>query len=352
MSETSYVRLHWKAILNIITLTALIILILLLRNEITATIKNLTQVHAWALILLIPLELWNYDSQTRMYRSLFTLVGNQMNYRFLFGVSLELNFVNNIFPSGGISGISYFAARMRSSDNQITGGKATVVQTMKLMLTFLSFELLLILGLIFMAVGGHVNDLTILVATTISTLLVIGTIAFVFIIGSMSRINATLAFATKTLNRLIHLVRPNHPETIRMDQVRRTVEELHSNYGLIKDNYKQLKKPFLFALFANLSEVLAVYVIYIAFGHWVNIGSIILAYAVANFAGLISVLPGGIGVYEALMTAVLAAAGIPASLSIPVVVMYRILNTLIQLPPGYYFYHRTIHGKGQQNAQP
>jgi hypothetical protein len=25
-------------------------------------------------------------------------------------------------------------------------------------------------------------------------------------------------------------------------------------------------------------------------------------------------------------------------------VMYRVLNTLVQLPPGYYLYHRTLHG--------
>ena len=96
---------------------------------------------------------------------------------------------------------------------------------------------------------------------------------------------------------------------------------------------------------ANLTEVLAIYVVYGAFGHWVNIGAIIIAYAVANFAGLVSVLPGGIGIFEALMTAVLAAAGIPIGLSIPVTIMYRVLNTIIQVPPGYYFYHHALRGK-------
>jgi uncharacterized protein (TIRG00374 family) len=74
----------------------------------------------------------------------------------------------------------------------------------------------------------------------------------------------------------------------------------------------------------------------------VNVGAIILAYAVANFAGLVSVLPGGVGVYEALMTAVLATAGVPASVSLPATVMYRVVNTVLQVPPGYYLYHRSI----------
>jgi uncharacterized protein (TIRG00374 family) len=93
---------------------------------------------------------------------------------------------------------------------------------------------------------------------------------------------------------------------------------------------------------ANLTEILAVYVVYVAFGHWINPGAIILAYALANFAGLISVLPGGIGIYEAIMTAVLAVAGVPASVSIPVTVMYRVINITIQVIPGYYFYHKAL----------
>src|SRR5438105_15803577 len=100
--------------------------------------------------------------------------------------------------------------------------------------------------------------------------------------------------------------------------------------------------PFFYMLIANATEVAAVYVVYIAFGHLVNVGAVILAYAVANFAGLISVLPAGIGVYEGLMTAVLAATGIPAGLSIPVTIMYRVVNMVIQLTPGYYFYPKAL----------
>jgi uncharacterized protein (TIRG00374 family) len=83
-------------------------------------------------------------------------------------------------------------------------------------------------------------------------------------------------------------------------------------------------------------------VVYLAFGHLVNVGAVILAYAIANFAGLVSVLPGGIGIYEGLMTAVLASTGVRPGISLPVTVMYRVVNTLIQIPPGYYLYQRTL----------
>ena len=98
----------------------------------------------------------------------------------------------------------------------------------------------------------------------------------------------------------------------------------------------------MYALMANVAEILTIYVVYIAFGQWVNPGAVIIAYAIANSAGLVSVLPGGIGIYEALMTAVLASAGVPAGVSLPVTVMYRVLNMTIQLPPGYVLYHKAV----------
>jgi hypothetical protein len=43
------------------------------------------------------------------------------------------------------------------------------------------------------------------------------------------------------------------------------------------------------------------------------------------------------------MTGVLVATGIPASLSIPVTIMYRVLSMTMVLIPGYFFYHKAIN---------
>jgi uncharacterized protein (TIRG00374 family) len=347
MSETSFLKRRWKLLLNILTIAALLILIIAVRHQLAATIDNFSNVDIAILLLIIPIEWINYHAQAKLYQTLFALVGNKLSYKFLFKASLELNFINNIFPSGGVSGISYFGVRMRNKE--ITGGRATLVHIMKLVLLFVSFEVLLILGLFSLAIGGHVSDLVIFFAATLSTLMVVGTIGFVMIIGHQRRIQATFAFTTRVLNWCIHLVLPSHREAIDIHRARTLVDELHNNYKLIASQYRSLKAPFIWALVANIAEVGAVYIVYIAFGHWVNPGAVILAYGIANFAGLVSVLPGGVGVYEALMTAVLVATGVRAALSLPVTVMYRVVNMLIQLPPGYVYYHRTLHGSPTTN---
>jgi len=339
--KRSFLKRNWKVIVNVVTVVALLVLMYAIRHQIVDTFNNLAKVNIWILALMLPIQALNYHAQTKIYQGLFGLVGSKLSYKFVYRAALELNFVNHVFPSGGVSGISYFGMRMRRGD--ISGGKATLVQLMKLILLIVSFEALLIVGLFFMAINGRASNLIVLFAGSVSTLMVVGTFAFVFIIGSQKRIHATFSAVTLFLNRLIHVFRPSYPETISTDRAERLVQEFHGNYKLIEANYRQLKQPFLWSLVANVTEVLTIYVVYVAFGEWVNIGAIILAYAVANFAGFVSVLPGGVGIYEALMTGVLAAAGIPAALSLPVTVMYRVLATLIQIPPGYVLYHRTLH---------
>lgn len=331
---------RWKLIINIVTLVALAVLCYLIRDEIAQTIKDVQRVNIYALLLILPLQAINYTAYSNMYNRLFGLLGNKVARREMFKVTMELNLVNNVFPSGGVSGFSYFGVRMKRLG--VTTGKATLVQTMKFVLLFVSFEVLLAFGLLFLALGGQASNMTILIASSLATFLFMATLGAAFVIGSEKRINSFFTYVTMMVNKLIHLVRRGHPETISVERVQRTFKELHDNYVILKSDYRKLIPPAAFALLANLSEVLTLYVVYIAFDQWVNPGAVILAYAIANFAGLISVLPGGIGIYEAIMTAVLVTAGVPASVSIPVTIMYRVLNTTVQLVPGYYFYHKAL----------
>jgi uncharacterized protein (TIRG00374 family) len=340
-TPTRIKRSKWRLLLTLVTFAALAVLIYGVRKDIGGVIENLGKVNTLALLLIIPIEALNYDVYTRFYVRIFKILGKNVRYRDMYKLNLELNFVNHILPSGGVSGISYFTVRMRSYG--VSGPKSTLSQLIKLLMLYASFQPLLIIGVLLLAARGHVNNLVMVVASSIITLLVVGTFGFIYMIESRSRINTVLTAITRILNKIIGIFRRNK-QTFDIPGAQEDFGELHDNYQLLKENWRQLKVPFLYLLIANATEVAAVYAVYIAFGRLVNVGAVILAYAVANFAGLVSVLPAGIGIYEGLMTAVLVATGIPAGLSIPVTIMYRVINMSIQLTPGYYFYQKALRG--------
>jgi uncharacterized protein (TIRG00374 family) len=338
----------WKTVFTVITLLALVGLIIGLHKQIISTVENLGKVNTWALLLVIPMEIFNYDAQARLYKATLSSLGQKVSYRFLYRFSLELNLVSTIFPSGGISGFSYTNIRFRTEG--VSAAQATIVQLIKFFMIFFAFQILLIIGVLFLAIGGHANEVVILITGSLVTLLFLLTVGTIFIVGSRNRIDTVFTYITRAINRVIKVVRPKVKETINIERSRKVFNELHDHYLYFKKNQKELRAPLLFAVIANATEIGALYVFYLAFGHVVNPGAIILAYAVANFAGIISVLPAGIGVYETLMTLVLASAGISPSLSIPVTIMYRVVNTVIQVAPGYYFYQKSLQTKLVDNG--
>lgn len=332
-----------RMIFTWVTILAMALLAFFLREQIFETFRNLSKVNAYVLLLLIPLHVASYYSQGKLYQGVLRVLGERFRTKSMYRLTLELNFINNVFPSGGVSGFSYLPYRLK--EEGVTTGKATLVQLMRFALIFSGFQVLLFAGVFMLSLHGEVNNLTILAASSLTTLLLIGTVLAGYIIGNKERIKAFFTAVTQILNWIIHLVRPKHPETINISRAQAAFIELHENYMHIRRNIGQLKRPFLFGLAFSVFEVMSIYVVYVAFGEIINPGAIIIAYAIANFAGVLSVLPGGIGMYEGLMTAVLIAAGIPASVSLPVTIMYRILNMSIALPQGGYLYYRALHNK-------
>jgi uncharacterized protein (TIRG00374 family) len=339
--SASFWRQNWRKVLTVITFVALGVFVYALRHKISETLRSLGDANYWILFAMPLFQFGHYHFVALFYRRLFRVLDEFVRYKFLYKTALELNFVNLVFPSGGVSGFSYFSIRMRTKG--ISTGKSTLVMTMRFVMLFIAFQIFLFVGVLLLALDGKANNFMILIAGSLGTLLLVFTVGLGYIVGSEKRIDNFFTFVTRALNKLIQLVRPRHPETISVARARHAFKEYHGNYNILRGNYKKLKQPLLYALLINLTEVATIYAVFAAFGHWVNPGAVIIAYAVANFAGLISVLPGGIGIYEALMTGVLAAGGVPAGVSLPIVVAYRVVNIGIQLPIGAYFYNRAVH---------
>ena len=334
----------WRTALTVVTFFGLILLVYVSREPIIETLKSLNDIKAWILLFMLFWQIINYHAYTQLYRSIFTILGKKIRYKTMYGIAVELNFVNTVFPSVGVAGFSYFGYRMKQFG--ITASKATLAHLMRFVSVFFAFQILLIIGVIILSLDGKANNFTILVAGSIGTALVIGSFFAIYIVGNKKRIDTFTSALTKFINKIIQAVRPKHPETIKLAGVSRMFLELHEEYKSLSKSRTKLKTPLLYALLASATEMATLYTVFVAFGEPVNPGAVILAYAVANFAGLVSVLPGGVGVYEALMTGVLAVAGVPPSIGLPATVMYRIISMTIQLPIGYYLYQRFLKNTG------
>ena len=334
----------FKLWLNIFTFIALGVLIYVSRHQINDAFKQLADLNYFWLLMIIPLQIGNYSSVAKYYQTYLRNLGEKIAFRPLFKIALEMNFVNNVFPSGGVSGFGYFGMRMRSEG--VSTSKATLTQVMRHTLTFISFIVYLMAALLILSLFGNASRFMVLVSSSIITLILIATGFVVYIISSANRVKKFIAFLPRVVNKVGRIVLRGRLPRINIEKIENLFGQLHEDYLLIRHDWHGLLRPFFWTLMMNLTELLTINVVYFAFGKTANFGALIIAYAVANIAGLVAVLPGGFGVYEGLMTGVLTGAGIAKALALSATLVYRVLNMSLFLPVGFVLYQMGLR-KGE-----
>lgn len=326
--------------LNIATFVAVGLVVFFGWHDIKAAFEKMLTLNLWILLLMIPVQFFSFFAIAKLYFYFFRATDIKLSMRTLLPAAVELNFVNHIFPSGGVSGFSYLTFRLKSEG--ISPAKSTLAQLVRFVLTFVTFVGLLLLSLFLLALEDKASRFIIFMATALTFTILFSTIGIAYIVGSEARIKAFTKNLTAFLNKIIHFFRRKHPETIRLKKVELMFHELHKDYLVLRNDFKKMRYAILWAFIGNLAEVGLIYVVFIAHDAWVNPGAVIIAYAVATIAGLFAILPGGLGVYEPLMAAVLLSAGVPNDVALSATLVSRVVTLLLALGSGYILYHLAI----------
>jgi len=329
-----------KLWVNIFTFVAIAVVVIFARHDILLAFQKMAHLNLIILALMIPAQFFAFYAVGRVYYHFFKATDTPLPMKTLVPAAIELNFVNHIFPSGGISGFSYLTLRLKH-DN-ISTAKATLAQLVRFTLAFATFIGLLLVALILLAMQDQVNRFIMLIAAALTFTILFGTLIVVYVIGRGDRIREFTQGLSRALNWVIHLVRPTHPETINLKRAERTFTELHEDYMLLRRDFRKMWPVVGWALLANVAEIALIYIAFVAHGAWINPGALIIAYAIATTAGLIAILPGGLGVYEPLMATVLLSAGVPADLALSATLVSRVVTLVLALGSGYVLYQRTL----------
>lgn len=299
---------------------------------------NLLRQVRWPVLLLIPLiQAGSYFANAKYYQAAFGILDYRVKTADLFELSLAVNFVNQIFPSGGFSGTTYLS-------NQLLGrvpvGKTTLVQVLRYFFTYLSFVAILAAAFLSLVWSGSIDRVAFRIILLISVAILVGSVAFLAIIRDRERLERlATAIASKLQVVIAWFKKSKKPKKINLA---RFFNDFYHGYELLLKNPKPWHRPLYFALLGNVAEVATVYVVFLSLGVVLNPGVVIVGYLVANIFSLLSLFAGGIGFYEASMVSIFVALGLPLSLSLSGVLIYRFLNFWLFLPFGFYFYRARL----------
>jgi len=344
--------MSFRAWLSVITLVLIGVILFFARHELAHAWQLLERVNIWILLLLIPGQLLVYFASGEMMFSYLRAKKSieKASPLALARMSLEMNFVNHVLPSGGVSGISYMGWRLGHLG--VSPGRAIMAQMVRFATGFISFIGLLMLAVLVVTIDGSINRWIILVSSVLAGVMIFAILAGVFLLSSTRRVTVFAEWLSKNVNKFVKKVSFGRVrEVLKQDNVETFFLELERDFDALKRDKKVLIKPILWGVVYTLADVSLFMITFWALGEPVNPAPILIAYGVATSAAFFVVTPGGAGAYEALMVTLLTIAGISQGAAIAGIVLTRVFVLLGTIGLGYLFYQHAIikYGKNKQS---
>lgn len=344
--------MSFRTWLNIFTAVIILIMFWTLRDELSQAWELLGRVSIGLLLLIIPLQFLSYYANGAAMFSYLKQKSAKKDDVHAWDVArmaLELNFVNHILPTGGISGASYMTWRL--SKMGYGSGRATLAQVVRIATSFIAYIVLLMIAVVIVTVDTGINRFTILVASGIVTIVIVGMMVVWYVIDSERRLEKFSVMVSRATNSFGRRVLRQKKPILRKDKIEHFFKELQEDYRALKREPRLLIRPFAWGIVFNLTEVSLFFFTFLALGTFVNPAAILLALGAAALVGAFLITPGGAGGYEAIMVLMLTGSGIAGATVIAGVLLARVILILLTIGSGYVFYHMALRKYGRRPAQ-
>lgn len=340
-------QLSAKQWLNIITFALVVLVIFLARNDLVKAWELLWQVNLGIFLLVIPIQFLSYYASGATVFSYLKSRGDLKDLPPLEQpkMALELNFVNHIFPTAGVSGASYMTYRLGKLG--VNHGRATLSQFVRLTATFASFAVLMMVAVVWVTIDGGLTRFTILVASALTTAIIGGIVASIFLLSSEKRLDKFEVILDNFLNKKLAGWFGRKKPFIKRKNMHTFFADLHKDYMTLREDPSCLKGPFWWGVVFNIAETAMYFVAFLSLGVLVNPAPILIALGLAGLIGTFLVTPGGAGGFEAAAILFLSTTGIPSAIAVAGILLTRVALLLITILSGYIFYNSAMKKYGK-----
>lgn len=342
-------RIPLRTWISVATLVLIVVILFFSRKELQHAWQLTANIDWWILLVLIPVVMIGYlaaGEMTFSYLRQKKLIGHVSVWTQM-RISLELNFVNHVLPSGGVSGVSYMNWRLGKLG--VPAGKATMAQGVRYVTGFAAMAVLLVISVFWVTLDNGVNRWLILMSSTLVTLMVVAVVVLMALFSNPDRMHRVIGKFMRWINKLIKKVTFGKlSNAISPAKTVAFLDDMYDDYKALSRDKKLLINPFLWGIFFTITEIAIFWIVFWGLNTIVNPAPILIAYGLASLAGFAIVTPGGAGAYEAVMVLVLAIAGMSQGEAIAGIVLTRVIILLVTIVVGWILYQQVVMKYGKR----
>lgn len=286
----------------------------------------------YVLVAVVVIQVASYWVNGLYYRSILRIFSHDVGVTRLFEGALATNFVNYVVPTAGLAGAG-FLSQVLAPD--VPRGESVLTQLMRYALSALAVLVMMPVGFALVVSAGLSHHG--IVRVTLASAGSMTVLAFI-LVGFIQQERLLRSLVEWLPGALRHVVKRFHGDAA----ITNFIDQFYVGYHTMVRQKAKMLVPFAWSMVYIIIEVFTFYLAFEAFSIDEALGAVIMAYLFANIASTFGGVFFSTGTFELGMVGTLVALGSPFAVAFSVTLVYRMLNLLIGLPPGYVFYRKYL----------
>jgi len=282
------------------------------------------------LALALALEICALLGYANLTRYVLRVLDIRMRLYEVLSVTLGSLAVSHLLSAGGVTGwvVTYNALRRR----EVPHGLVFVAIAAQQFFNYVVLWALFAFALVYLIVARGQSVATYLAAIVLIALLLWLTGYGVYLYHHRTKMRRRVGQIAALVNRL------TRRETVKEEHIDDWLDNLFAGMRRMTSHRGAFRRTTFYAFGYWAFDLLCLYVTFLAFDYRIGLMQLVLAYVVAYAVGTLAPTPGGLGAVEGLLIALFAGFGVPSAIAVAVVLVYRLINFWLPIPPGLISY--------------
>ena len=304
------------------------------------TIKLVSTASYWLLGVAICFEVLALVGYANLTRYILRVLDLRLPLLEVMGITVSSLAVSHIFSAGGVGGwiVTYNALRR----HRVPHGMIFVAIAAQQFFNYVVLWIIFAAAIVYLVVARGESIAAYIVGIALIGLILWLTGYGIYLYNHRSKMRRRVAQVARLVNRIMRR------EVIAESHIDGWIDSLFAGMRRMTTHRGAFRTTLLFACGFWLFDMLCLLCTFWAFGYSIVPGYLLVTYVVAYSIGTLAPTPGGLGAIEGLMIALFVSFGVPTATAVAVVLVYRLINFWLPIPPGLigYFAARRRGGPG------
>ncbi len=291
------------------------------------------------------LQVLSWSSDALINRTLLAILGQKLHFRDLIRISSLEVFASHCLPVAGIgfsvSNIYFFRRR------GLPGQYAFLLVLIRNLFVNLAFSVLFLLSLAAVPTHPSLAVTGVISGIVVSLVAVLSIAASVYFSTHKAVTARLIGYLATRLNKVCSKI--FHREVCDTSKIAESTDDIYAGLELTKNKKRYLPVAFLSAIMYHLTGVGCLYLVFLSLGYHPPWGALFLGYFLPMFSAMVT--PGGLGLFEGLMSAIYLLYQFPRSETLMAVLIYRFLSFWLPIPLGFLSYLSLQYSQKPQKSQ-